>query len=45
MSGYTDEDIKKRIGNAEPFEYLIKPVESIVVKNAIDLVLQKKNDN
>ncbi len=43
MSGYAREDIKGRLGIAEPFEYVIKPVENIDLKNVIESVLLGKN--
>ena len=43
MSGYTREDIKERLGIAKPFEYVIKPVQNIDLKNAIESVLLGKN--
>ncbi len=42
MSGYTDDDIREGFGVTEPFEYILKPVEAIDMKNAIESVLQKK---
>jgi CheY-like chemotaxis protein len=42
MSGYTWENIKESFEVTEPFEYIPKPVEAIDMKNAIELVLQKK---
>ena len=45
ISGYTREDIKENWGMIEPFEYLSKPVESVDMKNAIESVLQKKNND
>ena len=42
MSGYTSEDIREGFGVTEPFEYILKPVEAIDMKNAIETVLQKK---
>ena len=43
MSGYTYEDIKARLGIAEPLEYVIKPIQNIDLKNAIESVLLGKN--
>ena len=42
MTGYADEKIKEKAGVTEAYEYLIKPVQSIDIKNAIDSVLQKQ---
>ncbi len=41
-TGYPDEKIKERAGITEPYEVLIKPVQSLVVKESIDKVLQKE---
>ena len=45
MSGYTREDIKENWGLIEPFEYLSKPVATFLMKNAIESVSQKKNND
>ncbi len=44
LGSYTGEDIKEAFGVTEPFEYIFKPVEAIDMKNAIESVLQKKNE-
>lgn len=41
-TGYPNEGIKERAGITESYEVLIKPVQSHVVKESIDKVLQKE---
>ena len=45
MTGYPDEKIKEKAGITEPYEYLVKPVESIDIKEAIESVFQKRKED
>ena len=42
MSGYSIEAVKKRMGSAESFRLISKPVEAEDVKEAIDSVLRER---
>ena len=42
ITGYMDNDIKERAGVSEAYEYLLKPVQSTDMKNAIDSVFKKQ---
>ena len=42
MSGYSIEAVKKRMGSAESFRLISKPVETEDVKEAIDSILRER---
>jgi hypothetical protein len=44
MRGYQEEEIIGKAGITESYTFLSKPVEDYGLKEAIESVLQKKND-
>ena len=42
ITGFVNEEIKARTEVTEPYEYLVKPVQSYDINNAIEAVLQKQ---
>ena len=41
MTGYADDDIKKKAGFTEPHAYLVKPFYIIDIKSSIEMALQE----